>query len=330
MIDDNRGDSDSVTSFHDLPDTAWSEPATETASPAAETTNSEPAAETSPEAATAPPADQSASVAAPTLPGPIPFDRHKEILDAAYKERDDYKTRAERAAWADELTQAGYTADAIREALSVRNSVDADPVGYTERLIAAMREHPQYASQLRSMAARVLGQRAEQADPEPQPDFEDPRTGAKFYSNEQLAKRETWRERQLEARFDQKLRPMVEANEAAQAERERAVAVSQAQDEAKSEFDQFKDRPHFAEHKADIIAFMKERNYATGSLRDAYAHVLETKVIPKLTETGKAQAVADFQKQAAASSVKPSGPTSVPPKSPTSFYDKSLDWGDRK
>lgn len=326
-MSEQSGDTIPVTSFHDLPDTAWSEPVAEAASPAVETAQSEPAAEPSPEAVTAPPADQTQSAATPDEPqGPIPFERHKEILNAAYKERDDYKTRAERVAWADELASAGQTPEQIRDALAVFDSVNADPVGYLERLYGVLQNNPQTASQARSWAGKILASRqAEtQADAEPQPDFHTP-DGAKFYSQEQQAKWMAWRERQLEQRIQQRYQPLEELAQRTQAaERERAE-YERAAASAKGEFDAFKDRPHFAEHKADILAFMQQHNWQR-PLADAYAHVLETKVIPKLTETGKAQAIQDFQKQAAASTTKPSVAAPMTPVAPKSFMDPSLKW----
>jgi hypothetical protein len=324
MSIESLGDTRPITSFSDLPAEAWSEPVVETtASPAADPAPIDTATDPSPEAATAPPAADDTREAAPSQDGPIPFDRHKAILEGERTKLAEAEAKWQRVAWADELAAAGKTPEQVREALAVFDSVQADPVGTLERLYDYLQSNPQLAPQARSWAGRVLGTKAAEpaGEAEPQPDFQDPATGAKFYSQEQQARLMAWRERQVVQRLEERFQPLITAHERAlQQERERGVAQ-----QAEAEFAAFKDRPHFAEHKADILAFMQARQW-NASLSDAYAHVLETKVLPKLAEQGKAQAVADFQKQAQASSARPSAAAPVTPAAARSFMDPSLKW----
>jgi hypothetical protein len=323
---DTSGDTKAVSSFND-PSLEWGDSAPETASPAAEPASSEPAADPPPEGATALPATDATNADAPSEPGPIPYSRHKEILEGERTKLAEQEAKWQRVAWADELATAGYTPEQIREAIGTQRALRENPVAALEELYGAIQNSPHYAEQARSFAGKLLGSKAQAEDAEPQPDLigQDANGQFRVYSAEQLAKREAWLERRMVGQLEQRFQPLLQAHQQAQQREQQQARDVQEAGAAKAEFDAFKDRPHFAEHKADILAFMQAKQWQV-PLSDAYNHILVTKVIPKLQETGKAQAMADFQKQAQASSAKPSSAAPVTPATPKSFFDKDLVW----
>jgi hypothetical protein len=316
---DNSGDTSAVTSFND-PSLDWGSTEPETASPAAEPASSEPAAAPSPESATASPATDATNADAPAEPGPIPYSRHKEILEGERTKLADYESKWQRVAWAEELATAGYTPEQIREAIGTQRALRENPVAALEELYGAIQNSPHYAEQARSFAGKLLGSKAQAEDAEPQPDLigQDANGQFRVYSAEQLAKREAWLERRMVGQLEQRFQPLIQSHQQAQ-QREQQAELWRS---AEAELATYKDRPGFTEHKTEIAALVGQGR----PLADAYNHILVTKVIPKLQETGKAQAMADFQKQAQASSAKPSSAAPVTPATPKSFFDKDLVW----
>jgi hypothetical protein len=316
---DTSGDTKAVSSFND-PSLEWGDSAPETASPAAEPASSEPAADPPPEGATALPATDATNADAPSEPGPIPYSRHKEILEGERTKLAEQEAKWQRVAWADELATAGYTPEQIREAIGTQRALRENPVAALEELYGAIQNSPHYAEQARSFAGKLLGSKAQAEDAEPQPDLigQDANGQFRVYSAEQLAKREAWLERRMVGQLEQRFQPLIQSHQQAQ-QREQQAELWRS---AEAELATYKDRPGFTEHKTEIAALVGQGR----PLADAYNHILVTKVIPKLQETGKAQAMADFQKQAQASSAKPSTAAPVTPANPKSFFDKDLVW----
>jgi hypothetical protein len=316
---DTSGDTKAVSSFND-PSLEWEDSAPETASPAAEPASSEPAADPPPESATASPATDATNADAPSEPGPIPYSRHKEILEGERTKLAEQEAKWQRVAWADELATAGYTPEQIREAIGTQRALRENPVAALEELYGAIQNSPHYAEQARSFAGKLLGSKAQAEDAEPQPDLigQDANGQFRVYSAEQLAKREAWLERRMVGQLEQRFQPLIQSHQQAQ-QREQQAELWRS---AEAELATYKDRPGFTEHKTEIAALVGQGR----PLADAYNHILVTKVIPKLQETGKAQAMADFQKQAQASSAKPSTAAPVTPANPKSFFDKDLVW----
>jgi hypothetical protein len=312
---DTSGDTKASGSFYDLPAEAWQDSPVETAPPAADPAPSEPATDTPPEGATTPPADDATSAAAPSEPGPIPFSRHKEILEGERVKLAEQEAKWQRVAWAEELAQAGLTPDDIRESIRTRQALQSNPVAVLEELYGAIQNSPQYAEQARSFAGKLLGTKAQAEDAEPQPDLigQDANGEFRVYSSAQLAKREEWLQRRIVGQLEQRFQPLVQAHQQAQ-QREQQAELWRS---AEAELATYKDRPGFTEHKTDIAALVGQGK----SLADAYNHILVTKVIPKLHETAAAKAVADFQKQATASSARPSGAAPKTTLRPKSFAD---------
>jgi hypothetical protein len=318
----------------DSPDLKWSEtPATEATPPVAEATATDATADPPPADATTPPADAATSpddAVAPPSAEPIPFERHKAILEAAYKERDDEKAKWSRLEWADALVTAGKTPEQVREAVTLLDSLDGDYVGTLDRLFRIADQHPELQQHVRSLAGRWLGQsgpttQAAESDPEPQPDFVEPNTGKPVFSAERLKQWQDWQARQLEARITQRFAPLVRAHEDTQNRARQQAELDRQAATLKAEFDRYAAKPHFQDHKAEILDLIKASGWKM-SIGDAYNEVLLTKVLPTANQTAKAQQLAELRTQAAASSPKASSAATVTPADVRSFNDPRLKW----
>lgn len=335
---ETSGDTKPVTSFTD-PSLVWSEPdstPTAAAPPAADIPQTpDTAPDSTPEPATTASAPEPTTGEAPPE-GPIPLDRHKAILEAERKRTADAEAKWKRLEWADTLASSGKSPEQIQEALSLYDGIDGDPAGFLGRFYETLEAHPQYRQQMRQWAARVLaGGRARpaetpveaadpQRDPEPTPDFQDER-GVPFFSAPQLQKWEQWRERQIEARLQQRLEPLLRRHQAQeQAESER-VALQAEYDRQAKILEDMRQKPFFKDHEADIKAYLAERGY-NDTIERAYVHVLTTKVLPTLQAQERSATLTELKTQAAASTVKPSTAAPTTAKAPSSFFDPSLKW----
>jgi hypothetical protein len=267
------------------------------------------------------------------LRGPIPYDRHQEILN---RQRAEAENRWQRVAWADELVQAGKTPTQIREALAIFDGIDTDPVGFLERFHEQLSGHPTLAPQVRSFAARILGSRPHEAepDPEPQPDLEDRERGIISYSHDQLRKWQEWNRRQTDARVQDREQQMLARLAPLEQEKKRRdleAAVNQVYAEnyqsAEQEFEEMSKLPHFTEQKQAIKAFMEAHDYKGVTLKDAYIDVLVKVVLPNLSHTERAKTLDTLKTQAnAGRSVNPRTGAAATRKAPTSLLDPSLKW----
>lgn len=331
-MDTSSGDTKPLT--FNSPDLKWSDDApTETTPPVVEATATDATEAPSPADATTPPSDAAPSpddAVAPPSAEPIPFERHKAVLDAAYKERDDEKAKWQRLEWADALVTAGKTPEQVKEAIALLDSLDGDYVGTMDRLFRIADQHPQLQQHVRSLAGRWLGQSAQspqaaEQDAEPQPDFVEPNTGKPVFSAERLRQWQDWQARQLEARITQRFEPLVRAHEDTQHRARQQAEFDRQAATLKAEFDRYAAKPHFQDHKAEILDLIKQSGWKM-SIGDAYNDVLLTKVLPTANQTAKAQQLAELRTQAAASSPKASSTAPVTPADVRSFNDPRLKW----
>ena len=257
--------------------------------------------------------------------GPIPFEAHQRALDnARTKAREDARPEIEA-----EVKQRYQWADAIEEPdreelTALYRGLKTDLIGTLTNLIDNASQHPTHAAALRSQAARLLsaarrvqGDSAPADDAEPEPDIplED---GRAVYSAEQMRKRDEWRERRLIASFDQKLQPFQQDREKA-AESQRVNAAYQ---QAGTVLKQWEAKPHFTEHKADILALMTANPALT--LEGAYAEVLITKVLPTASQTTRAAVLADIHHKASAGSLNPQQTNTAQPRKPNGRFTADL------
>ena len=320
----------------DDPGLVWDAEPTAPAPPAGDDPQTtDTATDSAPAPATTEPATEPTPGEAPLPDGPIPLDRHKAILETERRRTAEAEAKWQRVAFAEEFVKAGKTPEQVREALETYDSFRGDPTRVLEQLYTNLSTNPQYATQVKSWAGRMLsgGKHAIEAvdphgDPEPTPDYErvDPETGVKtpFMSQPQMAKWQQWRERQLEAKFNERLAPLEQARQAAAEEAQNRQVWAQVS----SELEAMRAKPHFTEHEADIKAYLAERQFAgpEATLEKAYIHVLTTKVLPGLSASERAKTVTELKTQAAASSAKPTSAGSATPIRPVDFDDPRLKW----
>jgi len=316
-----------VTSFMDSRVDLEAPPA-ETTSPVADPAPATETTETPPASATTSPVTETPDAAAPQDVGPIPFERHKAILDGERNTRTELESKVQRIAWAESLDPAQ-----VQAALELYREADQNPMGFLERYHALLNENPAIGPQVRSWAGRVLGggrqaqagpqQAQPDTDVEPKPDFMDEATGQPIFSAARLAQWQAWRERQFEARINERLNPLVESHQAHTRQLQFEQEKGRIQADLKQQLEDFRQKPHFKEHEADIKAYLASKNW-NASIADAYVHVLTTKVLPTLSQTAKADTLAELRQQAAASSVKPSQSAPAIPADIRSFNDPRL------
>jgi hypothetical protein len=305
----------------------WSDPAPATPPVAdsssgtaeADTQAAEPAAP----GATTPAADPATNGAGSDPQGPIPYDRHKAILDG---QRADWDAKWQRVAGFDELVNQGLTAEQARNHIEWFRSIQQNPQEFVEELLTRAQQYPQLAPVVRTWAGRVLGSHGQNGqDAEPQPDAvtEDGRPG---FTAARLREWQEWNRRQASADFDRRLAPIEQA-ERARAEQQTREAAERAQFEAQArEYHRLKAAsPLFEQLWPKIEAHIRAKNGHV-TLVDAFNHILLTEHLPNVGLTGKAQAVAEMKTLAAASSANPKAAvTSTAPRA-RSFYDPGLKW----
>ena len=272
---------------------------------------------TRPETPVAASSEDSGAAAEPV--GPIPLERHKAILDRQRRELEDYRTKY---GWAEKVDPAH-----LQQMASLAQRMSADPVGFAVELVQELQTQPQYEAALRSHAARVLASRRQTApveEPEPEPDIVV--DNYKWYSAQQLAKRDAWLQRKIEAGLEAKLQPLTTLKQQWEQREQEQVQTAKAQDFAKATYQQAQQWPYFKEHQAAIAeAFkamppMPDEQVGT-AIRDAYIQVLTQKVLPSLSSTAQQQVLTDLKRKAVASTVNPTAPAPTPTARPKTFEE---------
>lgn len=244
--------------------------------------------------------------AAPTVETQaVPYVRFKEVND----ERGRYKADLDRLAWAQQI-QADH-APVITE---FYHRFTRDPIGTLIREAESIAQaSPEQAQALRSAAARWMGSARGQAarhEPMPEPDYQTA-DGQPFYSAAQQQKLIEWREQRLASKVTSELQPLRRFMAQQQVESTRAQIASEAQTWAQQQFATWSKRPHFLDHRQDIVTLMESGM----GVADAYAEVLATKVLPRLGAQERAGVVATMHAKAEAGTVSPSrGPAHGQPK----------------
>lgn len=221
------------------------------------------------------------------------------------------KAQDEKYAWANGLNP--------QEVQSWREAIDgarANPVETATQLLAAALATPEHKQAALSFAARLLNGTVQRgsapalqspvADEEPGPDI--PATTADgrtiyLYSAEQLAKREAWKDRQLDKKLTERFKPF-EDDRAQTAEQREAAAQQKAHvDFAVDVYTRVSKFPHFEENRDAIAAAWEKMPgnldplTAERNLNAAYVQV----VTNKLQANSSAAAATDAARRAAAS-----------------------------
>lgn len=285
---------------------------------------SEPApAESQPAAATAQPQQETAPESG--VKGEPPRERWDAILtNARQKARDE--------------TLAEY-----RDRLEIVERLRSDLPGTLAQLLEEGAADPRFSEQLTSRAAAILAARKQQGDGEPTPDLQTS-DGELVYSAKQQAKRDEWRERQLEQRLGEQFKPLRELQERFTQHQQVQRMTQEAASVAEERGQYWKQMPFFEDHKAAILSRQAEiyaeiqqaaqrgerrfdpTNTPWDALTMAYREVVSTQAIPKLQSQQTDSLVAQAARKRAGSSSDPAASAPAQPRKPRT-EDEALDQG---
>lgn len=309
----NQPTADTTASIDSVLDTAFETPSD---APAASepSVQSEPATE--PVAAKQPPQEQPQTDASKGEP---PQERWPTILENARKK-----------AAEDALEQH-------KQALQVVEALRADLPGTLAQMLEEAAVHPQHGDAIISRAAAILSARkkAGQEDARPEPDQHDDKYV--WYSPEQQAKLDAWKERQIEKKLMEKLQPLqqlqqqFERHQQTKAEAEKAAAVAEKRGAA------WKTMPHFNDNKDAILKRQQElydqskdlpgfdpTNGPWELMQQAFAEVVNTQVLPKLQTQQTEKMLASAAHKRAGSASDPAASLPATPRRPRTV-DEALD-----
>lgn len=242
-------------------------------------------------------------------PKDVPYARFKEVNEKAKLS----SKELEALGWA-----RGVDPRLAQASMELLNRAHQNPLAFTEEL-ESLKDHPTFGPQLKSWAARMLGTRitsaatdpAALAEEEPQPDLQ-LQDGTLVYSAAQQKRREAWLLKDVDSRIASQLQPLQTSAKSATeyvARQELRNLEERAWADGKAEIDALSTQPHFNDHKADILAEMQKG----ASLKEAWASVFVSKVVPKLAK-GQAATVQQKLDAASVNPARPSGAVSGPPK----------------
>lgn len=321
-------------------DSAVSTPTPETTAAVSTPTTTDSA---SASATTTPVIEESDDLTDNQIVGPMPPERVRRVLANREKKVSERLQKE----WQEKYGFA-ETADPqeLKAALDWHRRGNADPVGFVTNLWEQVQSNPQLGPQLRSQAARILGQRQQPAaDERPQPDVPtidaEGRAGRMVYSDEQLMKLLDWNNRQADQRTTQKYAPLLEAHERTQQERADQAEQSRADSFAARTIETAGKLPGFADHAKTILEryaalpTVQVRDQRTGKmltvpdpddprtedrkLLDIYHDV----VLPTFQQSATQTAVHTLQSKARATTLNPAGASAAEP-----FDHKKASWAE--
>lgn len=237
---------------------------------------SAPAEPADPSAAapTSPPAASSDVV--PPEPGPIPFARHKDILEHERQEREALRAKF---AWAD-----AYDPTQVAEGVKLREWLMADPQGMLDAL------------------GRQLRQQAPTPEESMQPLLK-AEDGTAAYSAEQVQHLLAKQARELKAEIEREYGPIKTKEQLRDLEQ-------QSQAQARTMVAEMRSWPMFKDYEADVKALMAaDRNLPP---YQAYLRVLQEKALPSVETKIRSQYEGALKDKAAAATTRP-GPQPATP-----------------
>lgn len=256
-------------------------------------------------------------VSAEKKPGEPPQERWPAILENARKKANE-----------EALTQfqQQYGGD-----VQFSQRFKSDPIGTITQLVGELQQHPEYGPQLRSHAAKVLGQRAPKVEPEPQPDLVGRDANGQevtFYSAEQNRKWQQWQSNQMRQQLTQEFAPVMEVARERQQEREKREYVAQATEAYRPAVEEVMEMPGFKEHRAEIVDRQKqlfdEAVKAGQKNIDPMRYVLRAyrEIVPaKLQQQQQQQLATSALAKAAGRDANPASVVASPPSPPKSLTD---------
>lgn len=301
---------------------AFASEGTAAESPAATPSTETTPVETASADAIAPPTD-STPVDGATTPaqGPIPYDRHKTVLDGAYKERDTYKQQLDQLSWAQNVDRA-----AIQEAERLGQLYQRDRAGYIRSLLDEALTDGELAPVLRSEFGRRLAQRT-QADAPIEPDIpvhdEQGRLVAQTFSAERV---QQIVQRAVAEAIGKEVAPIKQTFANQEAARKAAAEQRELDTRVETSYASLEKLPQFKEHDQAIAQAMQSPEFA-GLSGPEQAYAAWWKVVgPKLQASHKAQTLDELKTKAAASTVNPTAAVVATTHRPKSLTDPALQW----
>jgi hypothetical protein len=278
-----------------------------------------PAVESASADATVPPTSEPTSDVTPALAGTIPTERHKAILDGAYRERDEARTQLQAL-----QQQAGWLGSEEGQRLQQwSQAFRTNPREWFARTAQELVQHyPDMAKDLRSDAARILAGGRGQADVDLSPDIpvmdDKGQVVAQTYSATRV---QAIVAKAVQDAITKEIGPMRQTVQSVEAERATRAASAEATSTATRLYQKAQAWDGFTEHEQEIAqAFAQHPEW---SLEDAYIAV----VPKKLRAQESARTLDALKTKAAASSVNPATAASTSSRRPASFHDPALTWG---
>ncbi len=263
--------------------------------------------------------------------GPIPYLRHKSVLDGAYKERDTFKSQLDefqqKYGWAQQVDPAEF-----QQIQTWSQAYRQDPVRWFADTAAQLRQtHPELAQSLHSEAARVLAgarqSQPSQAAADLEPDIPVMDSNGQVVTQAYSADRV----KQLIAKSVQdaiakEVGPIRQDFQTRQAREKDALEEQQRIAHVKDIYAEAVEvLPGFEAHKDAIAkAYESIPGDPARALRKAWWEVVG-KQLSNANET-RAKQLDEIKTKAAASTVNPAAAAVASTHRPTSMLDKSLTW----
>lgn len=215
--------------------------------------------------------------------GPIPYERHKAVLENARKEA---QQQLQQFAWAKGLSEQEVRA-AIRKAQLVDES-SRDPIAFHRKLGEWLKSHPMFGPRLQADAGEA----------EPEPDLV-AENGQKVYSADQLRKWQAWNQQKLTAQMTELVSPLQQRLQAQDAQ-------SSAKEWAQQQLDEARTWEGFADLQASIRERMQKDKRLT--LHTAYQRAYQEEYLPRQKQRLRDELVAEMNTKATAGTANPSAP----------------------
>lgn len=250
------------------------------------------------------PVDAGTQLAQPQ--GPIPFDRHKSILDGAYSERDTARRELEefrqRYQWAEQVDPTEF-----QQLQRWSQGYNTDPVRWMAETIGELRQmYPHLTPALTSEAARILaGSRDFSQEAEIEPDIPvldaQGQVVSQAYSADKV-------KTLIQRAVTEAVGPMKQSLATREAQEQARAIHDEAVQVADTLYTRAQQWHGFNDHKSAILKAMEQ--HPDWQLHDAYLHVLHTEILPNADQKSQTKLLNHLQIQAAGATVHPGTTTS--------------------
>lgn len=225
-----------------------------------------------------------------------------------------------------------------REHLEVVAELKRDFPGTLARLLEEGAGDPRFNEIVTAKAAALLNAQKQQAkaNQEPEPDLQTA-DGALVYSADQLRKWHQWNARQNEAKLTEQFKPLQQLQEQFVQHQQTQALTQEAISIAEKRGAQWKNMPHFSDHKDAILARQQQlyseahgqpgfdpKNGPWELMLQAYSEIVTTQALPKLQSQQTESLVASAQRKRAASTSDPGASLPAQPRKPRTV-DEALD-----